>query len=224
MAGAVGSGKSTLVKLIMRIYDAPDDSIFINGVDIKRIPLKILRDNIGYVEQEPFLFSDTIRENIVFGVNNISDNDIEKAVAMAGLERDIEIFPHGINTVIGERGVTLSGGQKQRVAIARAIIKKPKILILDDAFSNLDASTEGRVFTNIMSSLKDMSSNSSIGDITVILISHRISTMKEADMIAVMGNGRIAETGSHDELISKSGLYNRIYKKQVFSEMEIVEE
>ena len=224
LAGAVGSGKSTLVKLIMRIYDAPDDSIFINGVDIKRIPLKILRDNIGYVEQEPFLFSDTIRENIVFGVSDVTENDIEKTVIMAGLERDIEIFPHGINTVIGERGVTLSGGQKQRVAIARAIIKKPKILILDDAFSNLDASTEGRVFTNIMSSLKDMSSNSSIGDITVILISHRISTMKEADMIAVMGNGRIAETGSHDELISKSGLYNRIYKKQVFSEMEIVEE
>ena len=224
LAGAVGSGKSTLVKLIMRIYDAPDDSIFINGIDIKRIPLKILRDNIGYVEQEPFLFSDTIRENIVFGVSDVTDNDIEKTVAMAGLERDIEIFPHGINTVIGERGVTLSGGQKQRVAIARAIIKKPTILILDDAFSNLDASTEGRVFTNIMSSLKDMSSNSSIGDITVILISHRISTMKEADMIAVMGNGRIAETGSHDELISKSGLYNRIYKKQAFSEMEIVEE
>ena len=134
---------------------------------------------------------------------------------MAGLERDIEIFPNGLDTVIGERGVTLSGGQKQRVAIARAIIKKPTILILDDAFSNLDASTEGRVFTNIMESLKD---------ITVILISHRISTMKEADMIAVMENGRIAEKGSHDELISKSGLYNRIYKKQVFSEMEIVEE
>ena len=224
LAGAVGSGKSTLVKLIMRIYDAPDNSIFINGVDIKRIPLKILRDNIGYVEQEPFLFSDTIRENIVFGVSDVTENDIEKTVIMAGLERDIEIFPHGINTVIGERGVTLSGGQKQRVAIARAIIKKPKILILDDAFSNLDASTEGRVFTNIMSSLKDMSSNSSIGDITVILISHRISTMKEADTIAVMENGRIAETGTHDELISKSGLYNRIYKKQVFSEMEIVEE
>ncbi len=215
LAGAVGSGKSTLVKLIMRIYDAPDNSIFINGVDIKKIPLKILRDNIGYVEQEPFLFSDTIRENIVFGVNDVTENDIEKTVAMAGLERDIEIFPHGINTVIGERGVTLSGGQKQRVALARAIIKKPKILILDDAFSNLDAYTEGMVFTNIMSSLKN---------ITIILISHRISTMKEADMIAVMENGRIAETGSHDELISKSGLYHRIYKKQVFSEMEIVEE
>jgi len=215
LAGAVGSGKSTLVKLIMRIYDAPDDLIFINGVDIKRIPLKILRDNIGYVEQEPFLFSDTIRENIVFGVNDVTDNDIEKTVAMAGLERDIEIFSNGLDTVIGERGVTLSGGQKQRVAIARAIIKKPTILILDDAFSNLDASTEGRVFTNIMSSLKD---------ITVILISHRISTMKEADTIAVMENGRIAETGTHDELISKSGLYNRIYKKQAFSEMEIVEE
>ncbi len=215
LAGAVGSGKSTLVKLIMRIYDAPDDSIFINGVDIKRIPLKTLRDSIGYVEQEPFLFSDTIRENIVFGVNDVTENAIEKTVIMAGLERDIEIFPNGLNTVIGERGVTLSGGQKQRVALARAIIKKPKILILDDAFSNLDASTEGRVFTNIMSSLKD---------ITVILISHRISTMKEADMIAVMENGRIAETGTHEDLISKSGLYNRIYKKQIFSEMEIVEE
>ena len=215
LAGAVGSGKSTLVKLIMRIYDTPDDSIFINGVEIKRIPLKILRERIGYVEQEPFLFSDTIRENIVFGVSDVTENDIEKTVMMAGLERDIEIFPNGLDTVIGERGVTLSGGQKQRVAIARAIIKKPTILILDDAFSNLDASTEGRVFTNIMESLKD---------ITVILISHRISTMKEADMIAVMENGRIAEKGSHDELISKSGLYNRIYKKQVFSEMEIVEE
>lgn len=215
LAGAVGSGKSTLVKLIVRIYDAPDDSIFIDGIDIKRIPLKILRDGIGYVEQEPFLFSDTIRENIVFGVNNVTDNDIEKTVTMAGLERDIEIFPHGLNTVIGERGVTLSGGQKQRVAIARAIIKRPAILILDDAFSNLDAYTEGRVFTNIMESLKDT---------TFILISHRISTMKEADTIAVMENGRIAETGTHDELISKSGLYNRIYKKQIFSEMEIVEE
>lgn len=215
LAGAVGSGKSTLVKLIVRIYDAPDDSIFIDGIDIKRIPLKILRDGIGYVEQEPFLFSDTIRENIVFGVNNVTDNDIKKTVTMAGLERDIEIFPHGLNTVIGERGVTLSGGQKQRVAIARAIIKRPAILILDDAFSNLDAYTEGRVFTNIMESLKDT---------TFILISHRISTMKEADTIAVMENGRIAETGTHDELISKSGLYNRIYKKQIFSEMEIVEE
>ncbi|MBI5747753.1 MAG: ABC transporter ATP-binding protein [Nitrospinae bacterium] len=215
LAGAVGSGKSTLVKLIMRIYDAPDDSIFINGVDIKRIPIKILRDGIGYVEQEPFLFSDTIRENIVFGVNDVTDNDVEKTVIMAGLERDMEIFPHGINTVIGERGVTLSGGQKQRVALARAIIKRPTILILDDAFSNLDAYTEGRVFTNIIESLKDT---------TFILISHRISTMREADMIAVMENGRIAETGTHDELISKSGLYNRIYKKQVFSEMEIVEE
>src|SRR3990167_5280930 len=131
----------------MRIYDTPDDSIFINGVEIKRIPLKILRERIGYVEQEPFLFSDTIRENIVFGVNNISDNDIEKTVAMAGLERDIEKFPNGLDTVIGERGVTLSGGQKQRVALARAIIKRPTILILDDAFSNLDAYTEERVFT-----------------------------------------------------------------------------
>ncbi|MEK7846551.1 MAG: ATP-binding cassette domain-containing protein, partial [Nitrospinota bacterium] len=137
------------------------------------------------------------------------------AVLVAGLDRDMRIFIDGLDTVIGERGITLSGGQRQRVALARAIIKKPKILILDDAFSNLDAYTEDMVFKNIIGFLKDT---------TIILISHRVSTIKEADTIAVMENGKIAETGTHDELISKGGLYNRIYKKQVFSEMDLVEE
>ncbi|MBI3600652.1 MAG: ABC transporter ATP-binding protein [Nitrospinae bacterium] len=215
LTGAVGSGKSTIVKLMLRIYDAADGAIFVDGGDIKKMPLRLLREIIGYVEQEPFLFSDTIRENIVFGIKNAADDDIENAAAMAGLDRDMEIFPHGLDTVIGERGVTLSGGQKQRVALARAIIKKPKILILDDAFSNLDASTEERVFGNIRNSLRNT---------TIILISHRISTIKEADMIAVMKDGGVGEVGTHNELISKGGLYQRIYKKQLFSEMEIVEE
>jgi ATP-binding cassette subfamily B protein len=215
LAGAVGSGKSTIVKLMLRIYDAADGAIFIDECDIKKMPLRLLREIIGYVEQEPFLFSGAIRANIIFGIKDASDDDIDKAVSMAGLDRDMEIFPDGLDTVIGERGLTLSGGQKQRVALARAIIKKPKILILDDGFSNLDASTEERVFENIRSSLRNT---------TIILISHRISTIKEADKIAVMKDGGIGEIGTHDELISKGGLYQRIYKKQFFSEMELVEE
>ena len=187
----------------------------IDDIDIREIPLKILREFIGYVEQEPFLFSDTIRENIVFGVKDVTAGEIDRAILVAGLDRDMRIFIDGLDTVIGERGITLSGGQRQRVVLARAIIKKPKILILDDAFSNLDAYTEDMVFKNIIGFLKDT---------TIILISHRVSTIKEADTIAVMENGKIAETGTHDELISKGGLYNRIYKKQIFSEMDLVEE
>ncbi|OGV98956.1 MAG: hypothetical protein A3I04_05590 [Nitrospinae bacterium RIFCSPLOWO2_02_FULL_39_110] len=215
IAGPVGSGKSTLVKLILRIYDISPGSILIDDIDIREIPLKILREFIGYVEQEPFLFSDTIRENIVFGVKDVTAGEIDRAILVAGLDRDMRIFIDGLDTVIGERGITLSGGQRQRVVLARAIIKKPKILILDDAFSNLDAYTEDMVFKNIIGFLKDT---------TIILISHRVSTIKEADTIAVMENGKIAETGTHDELISKGGLYNRIYKKQIFSEMDLVEE
>ena len=215
IVGAVGSGKSTLVRLIPRIYDVPGDSVFIDNVDIKKIPLKILREGIGYVDQEPFLFSDTIRENIAFGVKNVTAYDVEKAVILAGLDRDLEIMPEGLDTIIGERGLTLSGGQRQRVALARAIIKKPKILILDDAFSNLDAETEERVFKHLKEWREDT---------TIILTSHRISTIKEADMIVAIENGKIAEIGTHDELISKDGFYQRIYKKHFFAGMEMLEE
>lgn len=215
LIGTVGSGKSTLVKLIARIYDPSEGLILIDGTDIKKMPVKLLRELIGYVDQEPFLFSDTIKENIVFGAVNISEDEIDQVVVIAGLDKEIEVLPQGLNTVIGERGVTLSGGQKQRIALARAIIKKPKILILDDAFSNLDASMEERVFANIESLFRHS---------TIILISHRISTIKQADTIAIMQDGRITETGLHDELILKSGLYNRIYKKQFFLEKEIIEE
>lgn len=215
LVGPVGSGKSTLVKLIPRIYDCASGSIRIDGSDTRQMPLRLLRELIGYVDQEPFLFSDTIGENIAFGAGTATKEEIDRAAATAGLESDCKIFPHGLDTLIGERGVTLSGGQKQRVALARAIIKRPKVLILDDAFSNLDADTEERVFTNIREAFKDT---------TVIIISHRISIARKTDRIALMNDGRIVEVGTHDELVSQSGLYNRIYKQQLFLEKEIIEE
>ena len=215
ITGPVGCGKSTLVRLIPRIYDFPAGSIFIDGTDIKIMPIRHLREIVGYVDQEPFLFSWTVRENIAFGTRNATVEEIDEALRIAGLDKDLESFPEGLDTVIGERGVTLSGGQKQRVALARAVIKKPKVLILDEAFSNLDASTEERVFANIRQALRGT---------TIILISHRISTVKAADTIAVMKNGRIEEIGTHEELISRKGAYNRIYRKQLLSEKEIIEE
>jgi ATP-binding cassette subfamily B protein len=215
LTGPIGSGKSTLLRLIPRIYDPSGGSVLIDGTDIKKIPIEALREMIGYVEQEPFLFSDTVRENIVFGAGRISIEEIEDVTKSVELDRDIATFPYGLDTVIGERGVTLSGGQKQRVALARAIIKKPKILILDDAFSNLDAYTEGEVLNNIRTFLKET---------TIVLISNRVFTIKSADNIVVINEGRIIESGTHDELLSKKGLYSRIYKKHLFSEMGIIEE
>ncbi len=215
IAGPVGCGKSTLVRLIPRIYDFPDGSIFIDGTDIKRMPIRLLREIVGYVDQEPFLFSWTVRENISFGARNATEEEIGEALRIAGLDKDLESFPEGLDTVIGERGVTLSGGQKQRVSLARAVIKRPKVLILDEAFSNLDASTEEQVFANIREALRGT---------TIILASHRISTIKAADAIAVMKEGRIEEIGTHAELLSKRGAYNRIYRKQFLSENELIDE
>ena len=213
IAGPVGCGKSTLVRLIPRIYDFPDGSIFIDGKDIKRMPVALLREIVGYVDQEPFLFAWTVRENIAFGARGATEEQIGEALRIAGLEKDLESFPQGLDTMIGERGVTLSGGQKQRVSLARAVIKKPKVLILDEAFSNLDASTEEQVFANIREALRGT---------TIILASHRISTIRAADTIAVMKDGRIEEIGGHNELISRKGAYNRIYRKQMLSEKEII--
>ncbi|MGA2025948.1 MAG: ABC transporter ATP-binding protein [Syntrophobacteraceae bacterium] len=213
IAGPVGCGKSTLVRLIPRIYDFPDGSIFIDGKDIKRMPVALLREIVGYVDQEPFLFAWTVRENIAFGTRSATEEQIGEALRIARLEKDLESFPQGLDTLIGERGVTLSGGQKQRVSIARAVIKKPKVLILDEAFSNLDASTEEQVFANIREALRGT---------TIILASHRISTIRAADTIVVMKDGRIEEIGDHHELISRRGAYNRIYRKQMLSEKEII--
>ena len=166
--------------------------MLLDGIDIKTIPLRTLREAVGYVEQEPFLFSVRSRKNILFGAPTAGEKEMERAAAIAGLDRDMALFPRGWETVIGERGVTLSGGQKQRVALARAVIKRPKILILDDAFSNLDAAIrKRRVFANIRHALSDT---------TIILISNRMSTIRQADAIAIMHNGRIEETGIHDEL------------------------
>lgn len=215
LVGPVGSGKSTLVRLIPRMYDSAAGSILIDGSDIRRLPLRLVRELIGYVDQEPFLFSDTIRENIAFGAPHATREEIEQAAATAALELDRALFPGGLDTMIGERGVTLSGGQQQRVALARAVLKRPKILILDDAFSNLDAATEERVFMNIRESLTSA---------TVIVISHRISIIRKADRIALMKEGRIVETGTHDDLVARSGLYNRIYRQQLFQDKEIIEE
>ncbi len=215
LVGPVGSGKSTLVKLVARIYDFSRGSICIDGLDTKQLPVRVVRELIGYVDQEPFLFSGTIRESITFGVKTATGEEIDKAAATAGLGSDLTKFPRGLDTLIGERGVTLSGGQKQRVALARALMKRPKILILDDAFSNLDAATEERVFTNVRDSFKDT---------TLIIISHRISITRKSDAIALMSNGRIVEVGTHDDLASRSVLYNRIYKQQIFLEKELIEE
>lgn len=215
LVGPVGSGKSTLVKLIPRIYDIDGVGLTVDGVEIKRIPIDLLRKSIGYVEQEPLLFSDTIRENILFGAHDgASDEDIWKAASISGLSMEIERFPNGMDTLLGERGVTLSGGQRQRLALARVILRRPKILILDDAFASLDAQMEEKVLREMKKVMKG---------ITTIMISHRISTIKDADMIVVLDQGRIAEVGDHKKLISIKGIYQNIYRQQMLGlEMELV--
>lgn len=217
IVGSVGSGKSTIGKLIARHFDVQQGRIKIDGIDIKAIPLDILRNNINYIEQDPFLFSDTLRMNIIFGDNTINehgkdepDSDLEKrtwdAAITAGLEKDLESFPESIDTRIGERGVMLSGGQKQRVALARSLLRRTKILILDDTFSNLDTKTEDNIFKKIKESIEET---------TMIFISHRISTVKDADMIIVIDNGEIVETGTHQELLDTKGMYFNIHKHQL---------
>ena len=216
IVGQVGSGKSTIGRLMLRNYDVGAGQITIGGVDLKKIPIQTLRQNIGYVDQDPFLFSATIRENILFGYNAgeqsaCGEDDFDRvwdAAVTAGLEKDLLSFPDGIDTHIGERGVTLSGGQKQRVAIARALLGKSKVLILDDAFSSLDTGTENEIFKRLKEKVKG---------ITTIIISHRISTVKSADMIIVFDKGRIIERGTHEELVGLEGAYYKVYKNQMLA-------
>ena len=213
IVGPTGSGKTTLVNLIPRIYDAEPGAVLIDGCPVRQFPLDSLRRHVGFVPQETFLFSDTIRENIAYGVSredgDASLDDIKAAAEAANIAQDIASFPEGYNTMVGERGITLSGGQKQRTAIARAILRGPRILILDDALSSVDTHTEDKILNHLREIMRGR---------TTIFISHRVSTVRNADSIAVLHQGRIVELGTHDQLIARNGYYTDLYNKQLLEE------
>jgi ATP-binding cassette subfamily B multidrug efflux pump len=236
LVGVTGSGKSTLISLLARLHDPPPGTVFIDGVDVREVPLGVLRSAIGFVPQEPFLFSDTLADNVAFGMDAVSDSrpsnrsasllgertsdddarlkasrsmKIVDAAAVARLDKDVADFPKGYETMVGERGITLSGGQKQRTALARAIAVDPRILVLDDALSAVDTYTEEEILTRLRGVTRER---------TAIIVSHRISTVREADVIFVLDGGRIAERGTHDELIRHNGLYAELHKKQLLEE------
>jgi ATP-binding cassette subfamily B multidrug efflux pump len=209
IVGPTGSGKTTLVNLIARIYDAEPGAVLIDGLPIRTWPVEALRRNIGFVPQETFLFSLTIRENIAFGRDEANFAQIKSAAEAANIAQDIESFPEGYNTTVGERGITLSGGQKQRTAIARALLREPRILVLDDALSSVDTQTEDKILNHLREIMHDR---------TTIFISHRVSTVRNADRIAVLHDGRIVELGTHDELIALNGYYTDLYNKQLLEE------
>ncbi|MAR63190.1 MAG: ABC transporter [Flavobacteriaceae bacterium] len=204
--GGVGSGKSTIAELILRNYDPNDGEIMIDNKNLKKHNLDIVRQNIGYVPQSTFLFSDSISNNIKFGNINASNEDVIRFSKFANVHKDIDSFYEKYNSILGERGINLSGGQRQRIAIARALIKKPKIIILDDSLSAVDTETEDKIFRNILNDITNC---------TKIIISHRISTVKHCDKIIVMNEGEKVQEGSHSELIKKEGYYSEIYNQQI---------
>jgi len=207
--GRTGSGKSTIANLIPRLIEAPPQTVFIDDVDIRDYPLAQLRSSIGYVPQETFLFSDSVKGNIAFGVENAEQAEVEWAAEIAGLSEDIKGFPDRFEALVGERGITLSGGQKQRTAIARAVLREPKILILDDSLSSVDTYTEEKILGQLRGVMRDRTS---------VIISHRISTVREADMICVLDEGRVIEQGTHDELLELGGEYAELYERQLLEE------
>jgi ATP-binding cassette subfamily B protein len=209
IVGRTGSGKSSLISLIPRVVEAPANSVLIDGVSVRDYPLAQLRSSIGYVPQETFLFSDTLAENIAFGVDAADRKQIEWAADIAGLTGDIRGFPDGLDTLVGERGLTLSGGQKQRTAIARAVLRDPRILILDDALSSVDTYTEEKILAKLRGVMRGR---------TCLIVSHRISTVRDADFICVLDEGRIIEQGTHQRLIELGGEYAALYERQLLEE------
>jgi ATP-binding cassette subfamily B protein len=209
LVGRIGSGKTTLAQLIPRLFDVSSGEIRIDGRDIRALPLGELRRMLGHVPQDPFLFSTSLRRNLAFGRDEVSDEELDRAIRVAKLDRDLAMFPDGVNTIVGERGVTLSGGQKQRATLARALVMDPPVLILDDCLSSVDAQTEAEILQGLKSILKEK---------TCLIISHRISAVKEADEILVFDEGKIVERGSHQELVDRGGVYAELYQQQQLTE------
>lgn len=212
LVGPTGSGKSTLISLLPRLYDPPPGTVFLDGVDVRDLSLAQLRGAIGFVSQEPFLFSDTLANNIAFGTDLPAGEQgerVRQAAAIAQLDRDVAGFPKGYETMVGERGITLSGGQKQRTALARALVADPRVLVLDDALSAVDTYTEERILSGLRGVMRERTS---------IIVSHRISTVRDADLILVLENGSVVERGTHDDLVRRDGFYAGLYRKQLLEE------
>jgi ATP-binding cassette subfamily B protein len=209
IVGRTGSGKTTLANLVPRLFDASAGRVTIDGRDVRELPLAVLRRAVGFVPQDPFLFSRSVRDNIRFGAPEASDDAVADVAQVASLDRDVAELPHGYDTIVGERGITLSGGQKQRVTLARALLVDPRILILDDALSSVDTETERRILTQLRGLMRERTS---------IVIAHRISTVRDADLIAVVDEGRIVELGDHASLLARGGFYAELFQRQRLAE------